>query len=92
MACVNAAKTKPFAPRTLFSVSNWMSRARSTKPGDIIPCDFDGQLTLLAEGIAVVRGSYAASRGQQALKVTQRVSRHKSAVLSNVEIGERVML
>ena len=34
MACVNAAKTKPFAPRTLFSVSNWMSRARSTKPGD----------------------------------------------------------
>lgn len=62
------------------------------KPGDIIPCDFDGQLTLLAEGIAVVRGSYGASRGQQALKVTQRVSRHKSAVLSNVEIGERVIL
>ena len=34
MACVNAAKTNPFAPRTLFSVSNWMRRARSTKPGD----------------------------------------------------------
>jgi len=62
------------------------------KPGDIIPCDFDGQLTLIAEGIPVVRGSYGASRGQQAVKVTQRISRHKAGVLSNVEFGGRVML
>jgi flagellar motor switch protein FliM len=62
------------------------------KPGDIIPCDFDGNLTLTAEGVPVVRGNYGASRGQQAVKVTQRISRHKSAVLSNVDIGQRVML
>jgi flagellar motor switch protein FliM len=62
------------------------------KPGDVIPCDFDGQLTLIAEGIPVVRGSYGASRGQQAVKVTHRILRNKASLLSNVELGERVML
>jgi flagellar motor switch protein FliM len=57
------------------------------KPGDIIPCDFDGNITLVAEGVPVARGSYGASRGQQAVKVTQRISRRKSPVLSNVVIG-----
>jgi hypothetical protein len=35
----------------------------------------------------VLRGSYGASRGQQAVKVTQRISRHRPPVLSNVVIG-----
>jgi flagellar motor switch protein FliM len=60
------------------------------KPGDIIPCDFDGNITLVAEGVPVARGSYGASRGQQAVKVTRRVSRHKSPVLSNVVIGGKI--
>jgi flagellar motor switch protein FliM len=45
------------------------------KPGDIIPCDFDGQATLLAEGVPFLRGTYGASRGQQAVKVASRLAR-----------------
>ncbi len=45
------------------------------KPGDIIPCDFDGQATLLAEGVPFLRGTYGASRGQQAVKVSSRLAR-----------------
>jgi flagellar motor switch protein FliM len=51
------------------------------KPGDVIPCDFDGQVTLVAEGIPVLRGTYGASRGQQSVKVTERLVRRKPAVL-----------
>ena len=61
-----------------------LGRLVDLKPGDVIPCDFDGNLTLYAEGIPVVRGSYGASRGQQALKVMQRISRRKPAVLNSM--------
>ena len=64
-----------------------LGRLVDLKPGDIIPCDFDGNVTLYAEGVPVLRGSYGASRGQQAVKVTQRISRRKPPVLSNVVIG-----
>jgi flagellar motor switch protein FliM len=45
------------------------------KPGDVIPCDFDGQATLLAEGVPFLRGTYGASRGQQAVKIVGRLAR-----------------
>jgi flagellar motor switch protein FliM len=64
-----------------------LGRLVDLKPGDVIPCDFDGNVTLYAEGVPVLRGSYGASRGQQAVKVTQRITRHKLPVLSNVVIG-----
>jgi flagellar motor switch protein FliM len=60
------------------------------RPGDIIPCDFDGSVMLVAEGVPVARGNYGASRGQQAVKVTQRVTRRKSPVLSNVAVGGKL--
>jgi flagellar motor switch protein FliM len=59
-----------------------LGRLVDLKPGDVIPCDFDGNVTLCAEGIPVLRGSYGASRGQQALKVAQRISRRKAALLN----------
>jgi flagellar motor switch protein FliM len=43
------------------------------KPGDVIPCDFDGQVTLLSGGMPLLRGAYGASRGQQAVKVSGRI-------------------
>lgn len=58
-----------------------LGRLVDLKPGDVIPCDFDGNVTIYAEGVPVVRGSYGASRGQQAVKVVQRISRRKSPVL-----------
>jgi len=61
-----------------------LGRLVDLKPGDVIPCDFDGNVTLYAEGVPVVRGSYGASRGQQAVKVVQRISRRKAPILDSV--------
>jgi flagellar motor switch protein FliM len=58
------------------------------KPGDVIPCDFDGEVTLLAEGVPVLRGGFGVSRGQQAVKVSQRITRRKQPILSNVAMSK----
>jgi flagellar motor switch protein FliM len=63
-----------------------LGRLVDLKPGDVIPFDFDGNVTLYAEGLPVVRGSYGASRGQQAVKVSQRISRRKGALLRSVGV------
>jgi flagellar motor switch protein FliM len=51
------------------------------KPGDIVPCDFSGKVTVLAEAVPVFRGSFGISRGQQAVKVEERVRRPKPSPL-----------
>ena len=61
-----------------------LGRLVDLKPGDVIPCDFDGEVTLLAEGVPVLRGGFGISRGQQAVKVSQRIGRRKQPILSNV--------
>ena len=61
-----------------------LGRLVDLKPGDIIACDFDGDVTLFAEGVPVLRGSYGASRGQQAVKVNQRISRRRPQQPTNV--------
>ncbi|HEX4024331.1 MAG TPA: flagellar motor switch protein FliM [Steroidobacteraceae bacterium] len=66
-----------------------LGRLLDLKPGDVIPCDFDGNVTLCAEGVPVVRGSYGASRGQQAVKVVQRISRRRAPVLNNVVVAKQ---
>jgi flagellar motor switch protein FliM len=48
------------------------------KPGDVIPCDFSGKATVLAEGVPLFRGSYGVSRGQQSVKFEQRVRRPRT--------------
>lgn len=45
------------------------------KPGDILPCDFTGKVTLLADDVPLFRGSFGLSRGQQAVKVESRMRR-----------------
>jgi len=49
------------------------------KPGDVVPCDFTGKVTLLAEDVPVFRGSFGLSRGQQAVKVEDKIRRLKIA-------------
>ncbi len=49
------------------------------KAGDVLPCDFGGKVTLLAEDVPIFRGSFGLSRGQQAVKVEGRVRRTKPA-------------
>jgi flagellar motor switch protein FliM len=53
------------------------------KPGDIVPCDFEGKVTLLAEGVPIFRGGFGMSRNQQAVKLDERVRRHKPSSLAN---------
>ena len=65
-----------------------VGRLVDLKPGDVIPCDFDGNVTLYAEGLPMLRGTYGASRGQLAVKVTQRISRRKPPLLSTVVGGK----
>jgi flagellar motor switch protein FliM len=62
-----------------------LGRARLTvgqlvdlRPGDVIPCDFEGSITLVAEGVPVLRGSYGTSRGQQAVKITKRIFKRRA--------------
>lgn len=49
------------------------------KPGDILPCDFTGKVTMIAEDVPVFRGSLGTSRGQQAVKIEERLRRARSA-------------
>jgi flagellar motor switch protein FliM len=59
-----------------------VGRLLNLKPGDVIPCDFTGSVTLLAEGIPILRGSYGASRGQQSVKVEQHLARNRQTTKS----------
>jgi flagellar motor switch protein FliM len=60
-----------------------LSTLMNLKPGDILPCDFLGKVTLLAEGVPLFRGSFGVSRGQQAVKVEERIRRNNLSVVDN---------
>jgi flagellar motor switch protein FliM len=51
------------------------------KAGDILPCDFSGKVTVCAESVPIFRGSFGVSRGQQAIKVEERVRRPRPSLL-----------
>jgi flagellar motor switch protein FliM len=46
------------------------------KAGDIVPCDFLGKVTVLAEEVPVFRGSFGLAHGRQAVKVEEKVRRN----------------
>ncbi len=47
------------------------------KAGDVLPCDFTGKVTVIAEDVPVFRGGLGLSRGRQAVKVQERIHRMK---------------
>jgi flagellar motor switch protein FliM len=53
------------------------------KTGDVIPCDFNGSITLNAESVPLFRGNFGVSRGQQAVKINERLNRPKAAAAAN---------
>jgi flagellar motor switch protein FliM len=57
-----------------------LSTLLNLKPGDIVPCDFTGKVTVLAEDVPLFRGSYGLAHGQQAVKVEERIRNVRSAV------------
>ena len=54
------------------------------KAGDIVPCDFSGRATVIAEDVPVFRGSFGVSHGNQAVKIEERVMRHKPKILDKL--------
>ena len=51
------------------------------KAGDVIPCDFDGQATVMVDGIPVLLGEVGQQRGRQVVRVSHLISRKTSNTL-----------
>ncbi|MBC7984064.1 MAG: flagellar motor switch protein FliM [Candidatus Obscuribacterales bacterium] len=54
------------------------------KVGDVLPFDFNGRATVIAEDVPVFRGSFGVSRGMHAVKIDERVMRNKQKVLDKL--------
>jgi flagellar motor switch protein FliM len=54
------------------------------KAGDVIPVDFSGRATVIAEDVPILRGSYGVSHGMHALKIDERIMRHKPKILDSL--------
>jgi flagellar motor switch protein FliM len=52
-----------------------LQRLVDLKVGDVLPCDFSGKATVLAEGVPLFRGAFGVSRGQQCVRYEQKVRR-----------------
>lgn len=61
-----------------------MQQLMELRPGDVIPCDFNGRATVLAEDVPIFRGSFGVSHGQQAVQIDERVSRFKPKILDTL--------
>ncbi|HEY5807423.1 MAG TPA: flagellar motor switch protein FliM [Povalibacter sp.] len=61
-----------------------MRELMELEAGDIIPCDFTGRATVLAEDVPVFRGTFGVSHGQQAVQIEERVSRFKPKTLDSL--------
>ncbi len=59
-----------------------LSDVMNLAPGDILPSDFAGQVTLFAEDVPVLHGTYGRSGGQHALKLSDRVGRVRQVAVS----------
>jgi flagellar motor switch protein FliM len=61
-----------------------MQQLLDMQPGDILPCDFTGSATVMAEDVPVFRGTFGVSHGQQAVQIEERVLRFKPKVLDTL--------
>jgi flagellar motor switch protein FliM len=59
------------------------------KAGDVLPCDFAGKVTLLAEDVPVFRGSFGLSHGMQAVKVDARIRRNSNVAANDSAPGKK---
>jgi len=60
-----------------------LAQLLNLKVGDILPCDFSGKVTLIAENVPLFRGGFGVSRGQQAVKIEDRVRRIRPVAVPN---------
>jgi flagellar motor switch protein FliM len=73
---------------TLGRCSISLATLLNLKAGDILPCDFSGKVTVCAESVPIFRGSFGVSRGQQAIKVEERVRRPKPSLLDAPQLKQ----
>lgn len=65
-----------------------MQQLMDMQPGDVLPCDFSGRATVLAEDVPIFRGTFGVSHGQQAVQIEERVARHKPKILDKLLAGK----
>lgn len=58
-----------------------MRQLMDMKAGDVLPCDFTGRATILAEDVPIFRGKFGVSNGQQAVQIEDRISRVRPRLL-----------
>jgi flagellar motor switch protein FliM len=58
-----------------------MQQLMDLEAGDIVPCDFSGRATVMAEEVPIFRGTFGVSHGQQAVQLEERVMRYKPKLL-----------
>ncbi|MFC4308528.1 flagellar motor switch protein FliM [Steroidobacter flavus] len=58
-----------------------MRQLMDLKAGDILPCDFNGRATIMAEDVPIFRGKFGVSNGQQAVQIEDRISRLRPRML-----------
>jgi flagellar motor switch protein FliM len=58
-----------------------LAQLLNLRPGDVVPCDFTGKVTVCAESVPIFRGSLGISRGPHAVKVEERVRRPRPSPL-----------
>ena len=58
-----------------------MRQLLEMKTGDILPCDFNGRATILAEDVPIFKGTFGVSNGQQAVQIEDRISRLRPRLL-----------
>ncbi len=61
-----------------------MQQLLELQTGDILPFDFSGRATVLAEDVPIFRGTFGVSHGQQAVQIEERVARHKPKLLDKL--------
>lgn len=70
-----------------------LSKLLDLKPGDVIPCDFNGHVLVFAEDVPVFRGQFGSSRGQLSVKVDERFVHGRTVdILSTPAHAERSTL
>jgi len=52
-----------------------MRQLMEMKVGDVLPCDFTGRATVLAEDVPLFKGTFGISNGQQAVQIEDRITR-----------------
>jgi flagellar motor switch protein FliM len=54
------------------------------KVGDVLPCDFNGRATVMAEDVPIFRGTFGISNGQQAVQIEDRITRIRPRVIDTL--------